>query len=66
MHPDDLPPNFFTGDEPPQMICGPLTMKHVVRIRRHVIRLRRLNTWKALLVADAIEAKLLSRMGWTR
>jgi hypothetical protein len=43
-----------------------MPMRHAVRVRARVIRLRRLGTWAARRAADAIEAKLLSQMGWTR
>ena len=41
-------------------------MRQAVRIRCLVIRLRRRPTWEAQRLADAVEAKLLSQMGWTR
>ena len=41
-------------------------MWRAVRLRMLVIRLRRRPTWEAQRRADAIEAALLRRMGWTR
>ena len=43
-----------------------MTMRQAVRIRCLVIRLRRRQTWEAQRLADLVEAKLLSQMGWTR
>ena len=43
-----------------------MTMRQAVRIRCLVIRLRRRPTWEAQRLADAVEAKLLREMGWTR
>ena len=42
----------------------PMTMKHAVRVRSRVLRLRRLNTWAARRIADQIEGDLLRAMGW--
>ncbi len=43
-----------------------MPMRHAVRVRARVLRLRRVDTWQARRIADAVEAKLLSQMGWTR
>ena len=39
-------------------------MRHAVRIRARVLRLRRKNTWAAHRIADKIEGDLLLEMGW--
>jgi hypothetical protein len=43
-----------------------MTMRQAVRIRCRVARLRRMNTWDAQRLADIIEGRLLSKMGWSR
>ena len=43
-----------------------MTMWRVVQIRTRILRLRKRQTFKHNLIADALEKKLLSRMSWTR
>jgi hypothetical protein len=43
-----------------------MPMRHAMRVRARVARLRRLPTWQAHRMADTIEGKLLTQMGWTR
>jgi hypothetical protein len=64
-HPDDLPQEFFAEDAPIKFKRR-ISMTQVTRIRARVLRLRKIKTWRSMLLADTIEAKLLSQMSWTR